>query len=92
MFDTPVTVCSCGGSPLGCQRSLSGGGKDSYTPHVMGFSWLPSVMSFSLWLVLLSLYPECGLFSFCWMGFSLVSFLVVIAWVRGRPTLVSPGN
>jgi hypothetical protein len=58
----------------------------------MGFSCLPFVMSFSLLLVLLLLYPECGSFFFCWMGFSLVSFLVVIAWVRGRLTSVSPGN
>jgi hypothetical protein len=45
----------------------------------MGFSCLPFVMSFSLWLVLLLLYPECGLLSFWWMGSFLVSFLAVIS-------------
>jgi hypothetical protein len=46
----------------------------------MGFFCLPFVTGFFQWLVLqLLTYPECGLLSFCWMGFSLVSFLVVIA-------------
>jgi hypothetical protein len=40
----------------------------------MGSFCLPSVMNFSLWLVLLLLYLECGSSFFCWMGFSMVSF------------------
>jgi hypothetical protein len=40
----------------------------------MGSFCLPFVMNFSLLLVLLLLYLECGSSSFCWMGFSMVFF------------------
>jgi hypothetical protein len=46
----------------------------------MGFFCSLFAISFFLWLVSwLWAYLECGLLSFCWMGSSLVFFLVVIA-------------
>ncbi len=89
--DTPGMVYSCRGSPPGGQWSLSGGGKGSCILCGTGFSCLLFAISFFLWLVSwLRAYPECGLLSFWWMGSSLVSFLVVTSWVRGRLTSVSP--
>jgi hypothetical protein len=64
---------------------LSGGEKGSCILRGTGFFCSPFAISFFLWMILwLWAYPGCGLLSFWWMGSSLVSFLVVISWVRGR--------